>query len=100
MADNQTTETLQTSQQAQKGGLLSHGARRTHATSSRYSLKDLKAILDVVQRVVCLGLAVWVVFHNNNVWEFITILAASQINPRGAKDILIRVFKGLVSEGK
>ena len=100
MADNYTAEASQISQQAQKGGLLSHGARGTHATSSRYSLKDLKPALDAVQRVVCLGLAVWVVLHNNNVWEFIAILAASQIGPRGTKDILVRVLKGLVSEGK
>jgi hypothetical protein len=100
MADNQTAETTPTSQQIQEVGLLSRGARGTHGTSSRYSLKDLKPVLDAVQRVVCLGLAVWVMLHNNNVWEFIVILATSQIDSRGAKEILVRVLKGLVSEGK
>ena len=100
MADNHTADASQTSQQAQKGGLHSHEARGRHATSSRNSLKDLKLALDVVQRVVCLGLAVWVMLRNNNVWEFIAILAASQIGPQGAKVILVRVLKDLVSEGK
>ena len=100
MANNHTTDASQTSQRVQKGGLHYHGTRDTYATSSRYFLKDLKPALDAVQRVVCLGLAVWVVLRNNNIWEFIAVLAASQIDPRRAKDILIRVLKGLVLEGK
>ena len=97
MADNQTA---QRSQQAQAGALPSQRAQGTHATAPRYSFKDLMPALDAVQRVVCLGLAVWVMLHSNNVWEFIVILAASHLDPRSAKDILICVFKGLVSEGK
>lgn len=97
MAHNLTTKVSQSSRQVQEVGQKTKG---TDGTSSRYSLKDLKPALDAVQRVVCLGLAVWVILHYNNIWEFVVLLAIGQIDPRGAKDILVRVLKGLISEGK
>ena len=96
MADNQGTRSSQGSQQIQK---MSE-AKGAIKISSHYSPKDLKPYLDAIQRVVCLLLAVWVMIHYNNLWEFIAILAVSQIDPRGAKDILVRVLKGFVSEGR
>jgi hypothetical protein len=100
MPGDQTTEVSRTSQQAQEVSELIHQAKSTNGAFTRCLPKDLKQALDGVQRLVCLLLAVWVMYRYNNLWEFIAILAVSQIDPRGAKDILVRVLKSLVSEGK
>lgn len=100
MADDQATEVSQNSQLAQEVSTLVREAKGTIRASSWFSTKDLKLYLDALQRLVCLGLAVWVMLHNNNIWEFIAILAISQVDRPGAKDILVRVLKGFISEGK
>jgi hypothetical protein len=100
MADNQTAEVPQNAQLSREVSTLARKVKGTDRVSSRYSIKDFKPYLDAIQRVVCLALAVWVIFHYNNLWEFIAILAVSRIDPRGAKDILVRVLKGVVSECK
>jgi hypothetical protein len=100
MADNKTPQVPDSSQRSKEVDLLTHWIRDTNGTSSRYTLKDLKLVLDAVQRVVCLVLAAWIILHNNNVLEFLAILSVSQLDPRRAKDIFLRVLKGLVSESK
>jgi len=100
MANGQPTEVSQTSQQTQEISVPVQEAKGTNGVFTRYLPKDLKQALDGAQRLVCLALAVWAFVHHGNPWEFIAILAISQIDPRGAKDILVRVLKGIVSEGK
>lgn len=98
--DDQTSESLHSSQHVQEVNKHALKIKGTNGTSSQFSLKDLKLVQDAIQRFVCLGLAVWVMLKYNNIWECIILLAISQIDPRGAKDILVRVLKGLISEGK
>lgn len=63
--------------------------------------KDFKQVLDGLQRLVCLALASWALLHTstpNNLVYFIIILAAGHVDPRGAKDILVRALRGIISE--
>lgn len=67
---------------------------------ARWLPKDYKQALDTVQRLVCIGLAVWVLIYMGNVLVSICYLAIGLIDARGAKEVLVRVLKSVVSDSR
>lgn len=66
----------------------------------RWLPKDYKQALDAIQRLVCIGLAVWALIHMGNVSVSICYFAIGLLDARGAKEVLVRVLKSLVSNSK
>jgi|SRR5450755_2794741 len=62
--------------------------------------KDNKQILDAIQRLTCLGLAAWILFQTKNIVEFAEILTLGFIDARKAKEVIARVIKATITEGK
>ena len=91
---------VQTSQQAQEVVNTSRGANISNGVFTQCLPKDCKQVLDTVQRLACIGLAIWDFISMRNPWAFLALLAAGQIDPRAAKDVLARVLKAILTEGK
>lgn len=66
----------------------------------RWLPKDYKQALDALQRLTCLTLAIWAFTQTRNLLEFTGIMTVGYIGPGGAKEMLIRVLKSVLTEGK
>jgi len=63
-----------------------------------YFPKDWKQTLDGVQRLACLGVAIWYLATTHEWVGCVAILAAGQLDALKARAILIRALKGMVEE--
>ncbi len=66
----------------------------------RWLPKDYKQALDALQRLACLALAIWTFTQTRNLLEFTGIMTVGYIGPGGAKEMLVRVLKSVLTEGK
>ena len=87
---HQSEKTVASQQSPEK-----HDSNQKRENNSKWFPRDLKEMLDAIQRLACIGLGIWAFVHTNNYIEFITIIAVGQIDTRSAKEVIVRIIKAI-----
>lgn len=87
-------------QQVQEAANSRQDRKSPSGVPTRWLPKDYKQSLDAIQRLACLTVAIWYLVSARSVWEFIVILSVGYIDLHSAKDVLVKVLKAAISDGR